>query len=283
MKNEELTASFFYGVDNDSCFIGVPKDVNYFEKTIIPFSFINRKQHTTQASIRYEGTARPYSVKMSDSIILLMFLSLFLFISVFAKGRDYVRHMFQNLFTDTDKESIFIDNSTTSEYRIRFFLLLQTTISLAVLFFFLIKTPNGILSMPERETFMLISLFILVIFIFWGIKWLINKILGFIFFEKDKVNLWQNNYFSALSLYGVAFFPVLVLLINAPSMHIIEISRYILIVFFILGFIIITYKGIRFFLTKPHGILYFMLYLCALEIIPYIGLYMGLEYINEFV
>ena len=276
---------FLNGKNNDSYFAfrKSAEHTDYFEPATIPFPLSREEYQTSQTSIRYDGINLPYSVKNSGSISLLLFICLFISITAYSKGRDYINYLFQNLFSNTDKESIFIDSSTTNEYQIRFSLLLQTTIILAIMYYLFIEANCQLLITSERDTFIHILLFVLIIFIFWGIKWLMNSVLGFIFFEKEKVYLWQNNYFSALSLYGIAFLPLLILVINASSKQMIEISKSIFIFFLILGFIIIIYKGIRFFLTKLRSFLYFMLYLCALEIIPYIGLYMGLKYINEFV
>ena len=250
------------------------------------YSSLQEKDLTITQDVKGKnGELRPYSLKMSDSLTLLMLVSFFLFAYVYTKGIGYITQMFQNLLGNTERESIFVNNTTTSEYQIKFSLLLQTAISLSVFFFIIIATPFGKsdILLTDKDIIIYSSLFLLIIFLFWGIKWLINEFLGFIFFDKQKVSLWQNNYFSSISLFGTILFPTLLFLVHTQSHILIGISKYLFFFLMVLGFILIVYKGIRFFLVKPYGIFYFILYFCALEIIPYVGLYKGLVYIYNFV
>ena len=52
---------------------------------------------------------------------------------------------------------------------------------------------------------------------------------------------------------------------------------------YIFSRIIFIYKGIKIFLRDVYGILYFILYLCALEIMPLFLIYKGVILIYQFV
>jgi hypothetical protein len=240
----------------------------------------------TKQEIRFEGSPRPYSFKAEDGITSLLLMSFLLFTSVYGKGLEFIRQMTQNLFEATERDSIFIDNSTANEFKIRFFLLVQATILLAVFSFITIYLSSDVrlLIQPDgKKTFICILLFALVIFLFWGIKWMLNSFIGRIFFDKKKVNIWQNNYFSAIELLGIVLLPAVLFSVHSQSETFTKICMILSFSLIALCFILIIYKGFRVFLTKPYGIFYFILYLCALEFIPYMGLYMGLEYMYKLV
>ncbi|MDR2475695.1 MAG: DUF4271 domain-containing protein [Bacteroidales bacterium] len=239
---------------------------------------------TEQEPLGKEGIIRPFSCNMSDGIIFLMLVSFFLFASVYTKGASFVAQIFQNLIGNTERDSIFVDSTTGSEERFKFFLILQTSILLSIFFFIennILYERNIFLS--EKTLILAIGFSIVILLAFWAIKWIINKALGYIFFDNQIIIIWQNNYFSAIGLLGIALYPVLLILVYSKSEIFIYSSLYILWGIILIGFISITLKGIRFFLLKPHGIFYYLLYLCALEIIPYVGLYHGLMHIYNYV
>ncbi|MCD7973874.1 MAG: DUF4271 domain-containing protein [Candidatus Azobacteroides sp.] len=259
------------------------EDINYLEKPE-NFFFSFTKPFNTEKRLEYEGILRPYSFKMSSGITFLMLICFFLFVIIYKKGGDYIVQMTQNLFGQTERDSIFVDSTTSSEYQIKFFLLLQSTICLAVFFFIFIKSSAGSnVFLPDKYIIINLLLGIGVILIFWCLKWLMNKFIGYIFFDNQLTENWQSNYFFAIGLLGTLFFPVLLFIINAQNEVLIHLSTNLFFLLFGLGFLIFAFKGIRVFLVKPYGFFYFMLYFCALEIIPYIGLYMGLIYITNFV
>jgi hypothetical protein len=235
--------------------------------------------------IRFDGTLRPYSFKTEDGITGLLLMSFLLFSSVYNKGIDFIRQMVQNLFEVTERDSIFVDSTTINEFRFKAFLLTQSTILLDVFAYIIIylSPENPILHPDGKKTFICIFAFTLIIFLFWGIKWIVNFFIGKTFFNQKKVNIWQNNYYSAIELLGIALFPIILFLVNSRSQTITKICLFLVFGLIAISFILTVYKGFRVFLTKPYGIFYFMLYLCALEILPYMGLYMGLEYIYNLV
>lgn len=239
----------------------------------------------TKEEVGFEGILRPYSFNTEDGITGLMLMSFILFSSVYNKGIDFVRQMVQNLFEVTERDSIFVDSTTINEFRFKAFLLTQSTILLAIFAYIIIylSPENSIIHPDGKKTFICIFTFTVVIYLFWGIKWSVNFFIGKIFFNQKKVNIWQNNYFSAIELLGIALFPILLFLVSSRSQTISDICIFLIFGLIAISFILTVYKGFRVFLTKPYGIFYFMLYLCALEILPYMGLYMGLEYIYNLV
>lgn len=295
LKHEEITypssdlinndhLPFYSAKDKDTLFIPVYFG-SHFENVIrLEDDNIFSKDFTNTTSFPgYAGIERPYSFKMSDGIAFFLFLSFFLFVFVLSRGSGYVKQMFRNLVDDSERDSIFVESTTSNEYRFKFFMFLQTAIILAIFIFVIIWLPvENVLNVAEYEVFTHILFYALAILLFWGIKWVLNRFLGYVFFDKQKANIWQSSYFSMLALLSLFLYPILLCVIHAQDIHFLNISKNIFLLFLIIGFFIILRKGIRLFLVKPHGFFYFMLYLCALEIIPCVGLYLGLVYIYNF-
>ena len=229
----------------------------------------------------YEGKPIPRSNKTEDGITSLFLVSFILLTSVCGRGLDFIQQMVRNLFEATERDSIFVDNTTVGELRVKAFLLIQSTILTAVFLFVFYSLNHPDIFYEGKDAFIRISLFALALFLFWGIKWLVNTMLGKIFFEYKKVLVWQTGYFSIIELFGILLFPVLLFMVNAQSEFMLNFCIYLIFLMILVGFALIINKGFRVFLRKPYGLFYFILYLCALEFIPYTGLYMGLKYIYK--
>ena len=89
------------------------------------------------------------------------------------------------------------------------------------------------------------------------------------------------SFVSVNIILSILLFPLVLTLIYYPSY---PRSLFYLIAFiYLISRIIFIYRGIKIFLTDIYGILYFILYLCALEIAPLLVLYKGTILLYNFV
>jgi hypothetical protein len=108
-------------------------------------------------------------------------------------------------------------------------------------------------------------------------KSLISNLVGSVFFQKEDIRQWNEYFTSLLGLSGfVLFLPTLL-------MFYIENFYYACFIFYLIYFIFVVILIFRkiYVLFFPRNILllYFILYLCAQEIIPLYFLYKGLNYL----
>jgi len=101
---------------------------------------------------------------------------------------------------------------------------------------------------------------------FYIIQWLVYKVLGYTFTDKTGSRLWLDGFKSTQSLLGLVLLPVLVLLMLYPSHGKLLLS--IAATLYLAARLIFIYKGFRIFYSNLSSILYFILYLCAVEIVP---------------
>ena len=90
--------------------------------------------------------------------------------------------------------------------------------------------------------------------------------LGYVFGDTVSRRLWISGFKASQSLLGLLLFPVTALLLLFPAA--IELLLSIAAVLYALVRIVFVFKGLRIFFNKFSQSLYFILYLCSVEIVP---------------
>ena len=113
---------------------------------------------------------------------------------------------------------------------------------------------------------------LLFIGLFFLLKFLVLKLLAFVFFNKSSnAALWIKTYFQCIGAYCFILFPVLFLYIFIPEKY--TIIPVILLIANTLSVIfILIVKLFQLFFQKTLALFYLLLYLCTLEIFPVLGL-----------
>ena len=105
-------------------------------------------------------------------------------------------------------------------------------------------------------------------------KWIIYKFLGWIFFDKNITSSWLESYSTIINYLGICTFPLILLMVYSElSASTILIIGFILI---IIAKILMFCKWLKLFFSNLYGLLYLIVYFCALEILPCILLAQGL-------
>lgn len=120
--------------------------------------------------------------------------------------------------------------------------------------------------------FMTMLRYVLFIGLFFLFKFLILKLLAFVFFHKNpNAALWIKTYFQCIGAYCFILFPILFLYIFVPEKYII-IPVILLIANTLALIAILLVKLFQLFFQKTLALFYLLLYLCTLEIFPVSGL-----------
>jgi hypothetical protein len=99
---------------------------------------------------------------------------------------------------------------------------------------------------------------------------------GRIFFPRESVVLWNNYYFSLVALVGVVLLPVALLMFYMPESYYVCVG--LCLAFFLLVGLLMSYKILLIFFYRRSPLLYFILYLCAQELLPLLFLLKALVY-----
>jgi hypothetical protein len=226
---------------------------------------IDTATHILQ-QVKYMGETIPLSAQTEMWVFICLGTLLFLLVVAVLFSSSSLVHMIKTLFELTDRNSIF--NDTTINNSPARFLLTFFFISVFSLFSYLYLHL-------ESESFPLIGylIFLGVTTVFFIVKLLLFNMLGFVFLNPSVFKTAKETYFNILSLLGLALYPLLVIRIYAIPFFDHKIIDYIILSLLLLTSLFIVYKLIRIFFNKLVDLFYILLYLCTLEILPFIALF----------
>jgi hypothetical protein len=118
-----------------------------------------------------------------------------------------------------------------------------------------------------------------IILIVYGIKTTFYKIIGSVFYQYEAINEFTQSISFSNKVLGIALFPIVISLIYLNEKAN-EFLIYTGVVLFLIFFIIRIIRGIQICLKINLSILYFLLYLCILEILPFLLFY---KVVNELI
>lgn len=217
-----------------------------------------------------EGLVRPFMQQFGSVIFLVFTLIFVLFALVFRSNGRALFSNFGNIFSvGSRNKSFYSDQITTSDIWTKVFFVLQTFTIFSILFLD-IAIDYTSQSFHGLDYILLFSQIFGVIFLFTFSKYLFYQFVSVVFSD-SKTSALIEIYLWIIYLTGVLSFIPIVL-----YFYIHEVRLYVLFFLFavfITGRIIVFIKSYSFFVKSHIGILYFFVYLCALEIMPYLLLY----------
>lgn len=221
----------------------------------------------------YEGVALPLP-QFEGSVIFLVFAFCFLvFAFFFNREGAALRGNFKNIlsFNNRRKGPIYKEQITATELWGELFLILQTILIAAIVTFtYLWDNELPVLS-PRYYYLFFAGILLLLLLLMW-LKYLVYKSIG-TFFLHLEMDDWIDRYLWMVEMIGiVCFIPALIFV------YLQEFRDFMLIVFVFVFFVsrlIIAGGILNIFVKNKIGFLYFIVYLCGVELVPYLLLYKG--------
>ena len=181
-------------------------------------------------------------------------------------GYKYIENFFHYMFSTRRRENLFEDH-TVNETKILTALIANTCITQGFLIYFAIQLLRPALAPSlQASVFPHVATYCGIAAGFYIVQWMMYKVLGYTFSDKTGTKLWLDGFKASQSFLGLLLLPVLVLVMLYPSS-----GKLLLTVggaLYIAARLIFIYKGFRIFYGNLSSILYFILYLCAVEIVP---------------
>lgn len=219
---------------------------------------------------------RPF-VEQHGSALFLVFAILFVLSSlIFIESGRALFGNLRYIFTFGNRtEDIYGEQITTSDVWGHLFFILQTIVVFSILFFDL-TIKHSPMVLEVNESLILFSFIMGAVFLFLFIKYVVYRIMGAVFSDSS-TNILLDTYLWIVYLTGIlGFLPILLFI------YIDELKLYALILIcaiFIVSRIIIIAKSYFLFVNSHIGILYYFVYLCAVEIMPYLLVYKAISFI----
>ena len=181
-------------------------------------------------------------------------------------GYKYIENFFHYMFSTRRRENLFEDH-TVNETGIQVALIANTCITEGFLLYFAMSIMVPAMA-PQLQgsVFPHIMGYCGIAAGFYIVQWLVYKVLGYTFTDNVGSKLWIDGFKASQSLLGLLLLPVLVLVMLYPGSGKLLLSLGA--VLYMIARLIFIYKGYRIFYGNLSSILYFILYLCAVEIVP---------------
>ena len=182
------------------------------------------------------------------------------------KGYKYIENFFHYMFSTRRRENLFEDH-TVNETGILTALIGNTCIVEGFLIFAAVRMLCPSLAPAlQANVFPHIAIYCGIAVLFYVGQWLVYKVLGYTFSDKQGTKLWIDGFKATQAFLGLLLLPVLILLMLYPYHGKLLLSIAALLYF--VARLVFIFKGFRIFYGNLSSILYFLLYLCAVEIVP---------------
>lgn len=223
------------------------------------------------------GDPVPYTIA-NDSLITSLLLVCFIFAAIaFANGGNFLQRQTKNFFR-TQREGTTVISETSGELRFQFFLVAQTCLLFAIIFFFFSRDFLG--QAFSVAHYQVLAAFTGVFAGYFGAKALLYQTAGWVFFDKKKNEQWMKSFLFLSSTEGIALFPTVLLLayfnlsIHGTAVYTISII--------VIAKLLAFYKTRLIFFKGTGDILQFFLYFCTLELMPLCTLWGALTMMSDY-
>gem|GEM_PF-897902 len=225
----------------------------------------------------FEGnTVHPglFSYNVSSGIFLFV---AFLYAFLFPRATKILKDGLHVIFMKREgRNSLFEDEFKAVEVRSRILLIFLGSLGLTVFLYPYVE--RMIFNTDTLISLIVLSSIFLGIIVFLGIKWLLFRLLEYVFFFSDKQALqFRSACFSIIFGLGLCFLP-LVIAQNFVSVGLSTSFDLITLILCGVSVFFILYKIIQLFWNWDDSIFYIFLYLCTLEILPVL---VGLQVIKQ--
>ena len=214
------------------------------------------------------GNARTHnSSPLHDTGSMIMFLLSCLFlITSYRLGHIYIANLMHNMFSSKGKDDLYSDH-TLSDTRIIIALIVNTCLMEGFLMFYGLSWYNPQLTLAlQSSVFLHVFVLILSAALFITLQLFLYRLIGFTFSDDKLTELWVGGFLASQATLGLLLFPIVVITLVFPST--IKSMLTIAITLYILARIVFIWKGFRIFFNNFSSSIYFILYLCAVEIVP---------------
>lgn len=223
------------------------------------------------------GIPLPYSPGMDDGIALVLLGCFFLSAYVLSRSRKFLFQLAKDFMSSRTRTSIFA-TSTAADMRYLLLLVVQACVLGGVcLFCYFDGTRPGLAG--HVPSLALLGVYVGAALVFVFAKWVLYTLLGWIFFDTGRTALWLESYSTLLYYLGFLLFPFALCVVYLDfGLRFTAVAGLFLLLFMkALTF----YKWLKLFCGNLDGVLFLILYFCALEIMPCLVLYRSVVQLNN--
>lgn len=203
----------------------------------------------------------------NSGVMTLLVVVFFLITLNIGHYSTFLKTFAHNLFSVRRRPNMFDERSTMNETRVLASLILLTCVSEGILIHSAITMGGGLVS----DNFLSIVRLSSMALVYYIVQYIAYRFVGYIFTHKKRAQMWSKGFTSSQALLGLTLFAPALFSLFIPSAHTLILILSVLL--YLIARIIFISKGFRIFYHNLFSLIYFILYLCTLEIIPLILTY----------
>lgn len=209
-----------------------------------------------------KGTPIPY-LMANDSWVMLLCMLTFAAISIIfiLNGRSIFQRCKDQFYYQSTKDSF--ASHTKLDYVSNSLLLFATSLFYGIIFIYCWQQFNPPFSGKSLIT---LGYCCLLFPLYFGLKALLYQIVDSAFFTRQEGLAWRNAYFLINRLTGVALLPLIVSILFVGAPFWVNCTYFMLAL--LISKVLLIKRCYKIFFSKSYGAFGFILYFCALEIIP---------------
>ena len=224
------------------------------------------------------GEPLPYMLHSDWMVTSVLFACMILVCVVFASGKKHWLQIFRNFIQNRERSSMF-DEVTITDVRHTFLLLGHSWLMLGFCAYY-----YGVKMLPRlfevvSHGYLLLG-FVLGATSLQLLKWFLYRMVNWTFFQKERYMLWNAAFFHLQIGLGLALLPVFLLAVYFDISS--QLSFGMMGILLVFAKIALFWKCFSNFFEKIYGVLHLILYFCALEILPDLIWWKGMEWMNNF-
>ena len=212
------------------------------------------------------ATARGHSLIQDTGAMGLLLAALFFLVVSYRMGYKYLENLAHNMFSVRRRESLFEDY-TVKETQILSALIGLTCTLEGLLGFQAIEFFNpGLQASLHQSMSLHVVIFVAIAVAFYLIQMMFYHLLGYIFSDRDSTRVWLDGFKASQALLGLLLLPVVCVSLAHPEF--VKMTLILAAILYFCARFIFICKGFRIFYSNLLSLVYFILYLCSVEIVP---------------
>lgn len=210
------------------------------------------------------GDPVPYSIARDNVITILLLACFMLALIAYAKSRRFILRQVKDFFRAPRGENMTVMTETSGEFRFQFFLVGQSCLLFALIYFFYVQTRGADTFIVDQ--YQVIGIFAAIIFGYAVFKAAAYSLTGFVFFDHKRNELWMKSFLFLLAMEGVCVFPLVMLqaYFGMAVEATLVCTAVVIVVFKMLAF----WRTYIIFFRREGLSLQIFLYFCTLEVMP---------------
>jgi hypothetical protein len=223
------------------------------------------------------GEPIPYLLHTDWLVTSILFLCIILTSLTLSKEKKYLIQQFKASMTSRERSSMF-DESSTSGTLYKHLLILHACLMLGFCLYY--YYANRLPELFEHVSHgWLLGGYALSVTVFIFLKSMLYRFINGVFFQKVRNSLWMASFFNLLIWLGILLLPIFLVIVYFDISS--SLSLYMIGILIIFAKISLFWTCFSNFFEKIHGAFHLILYFCALEILPDLLYWKGMELLSN--